>query len=89
MTRPFEIGQDLSGGVAANVAKHRIVRRIRSSPQPEIARQPRPRDHVASSASSALRKASRELAERYVQATIRSHAGSPTPRRPKSITALS
>jgi hypothetical protein len=35
------------------------------------------------------RKKSRLSAERSVQATIRSHAGSPTPRQPKSMTALS
>ncbi len=51
--------------------------------------QPRPRSHVASSTAIAARNASRASPRRTVQAMTRSHAGSPTPHWPKSITALS
>lgn len=50
---------------------------------------PRPRAQVASSASTAARKRFRTCAGRRFQATIRSHAGSPTPAVAKSMTALS
>src|SRR5579884_76456 len=51
--------------------------------------QPRPRAQVASSTDSAARNTSRLSPEKSVQAIIKSQAGSPTPRQPKSMTALS
>ncbi len=51
--------------------------------------QPRPRSHVASSTSRAARKTLLASAGSTHQAGIRSQAGSPTPRQPKSMTALS
>ena len=51
--------------------------------------QPRARAQVDSSTDSAVRKTSRVSAEKTFHATITSHAGSPTPRLPQSMTALS
>src|SRR5438552_3466659 len=50
---------------------------------------PRPRAHVGPSRETALRNTSRLEPEKSVQATIRSQAGSPTARPPKSTTPLS
>jgi hypothetical protein len=51
--------------------------------------QPRPRAQVASSTCSAARNTSRVSAVRSIHAAIKSQAGSPTTRHPKSMTALS
>ena len=49
---------------------------------------PRARAHIAESASTAARKASRERPSKTVQAITRSQEGSPQPEVPKSMTAL-